>query len=115
MELSRDQIDAFQRDGYLILPSLFSRAEVDVLRDALEAPFAEDCPQNFREKGKGLTWRRASRRRQRRAPDLSEFRIEEDTQRTGRVVLRLGDARAVGVFEMKLAAKGQPAKQAQAR
>jgi len=53
MNLSEHQIDAFQRDGFLILPSLFSPAEVQVLRDALVEPFAEDCPENFRERGSG--------------------------------------------------------------
>ena len=53
MNLSEHQIDAFQRDGFLILPSLFSPAEVEILRDALAAPFTADCPQNFREQGSG--------------------------------------------------------------
>jgi ectoine hydroxylase len=53
MKLARDQLDAFERDGFLILRSLFSRDEVDTLLDALEEPFSEDCPQNFREQESG--------------------------------------------------------------
>ncbi len=53
MKLTADQLDTFERDGFLILPSLFSPAEVEMLRDAAEAMFAEDCPQNFREQGSG--------------------------------------------------------------
>jgi ectoine hydroxylase len=53
MKLTRDQRDAYERDGFLVLPSLFSRAEVDVLVDALTEPFSEDCPQNFREQDSG--------------------------------------------------------------
>lgn len=53
MNLSEHQVDAFQRDGFLILPSLFSPAEIEILREALVGPFAEDCPQNFRERGSG--------------------------------------------------------------
>lgn len=53
MRLTPAQIDAFHRDGFLILPALFSPAEVEILRDALQAPCAEDSPQNFREQGSG--------------------------------------------------------------
>jgi ectoine hydroxylase len=53
MNLSEQQIDEFRRDGFLVLPSLFSPAEAAVLRAALAEPFAEDCPQNFREQGSG--------------------------------------------------------------
>lgn len=53
MKLTGDQVDAFERDGFLILPSLFSRAEVEILRDALLEPFSEDCAQNFREQESG--------------------------------------------------------------
>lgn len=53
MKLTQDQLDTFDRDGFLILPSLFSRAEVDVLLEALEEPLTEDCPENFRETESG--------------------------------------------------------------
>ena len=49
MKLTQNQVDGFERDGFLILPSLFSKEEVDFLLDALEEPFSEDCAQNFRE------------------------------------------------------------------
>ena len=50
MRLSPDQLDRFRRDGVLVLPGLFSPAEVAVLRGALPAVFAQDTPANFREK-----------------------------------------------------------------
>ena len=53
MKLTPDQIAGYERDGFLVLPSLFSPTEVDVLREALKEPFSEDCPQNFREDGSG--------------------------------------------------------------
>jgi ectoine hydroxylase len=53
MKLTTDQLAAYERDGFLVLPSLFSAAEVEVLRTAVEAPFCEDCPQNFREQASG--------------------------------------------------------------
>ncbi len=53
MKLTQDQVDNYQRDGFLVLPALFSPAEVNVLREALEEPFSEDCPQNFRERESG--------------------------------------------------------------
>lgn len=53
MKLTREQMDAYRRDGFLILPSLFSPTEVEILRDALAAPFAERCAQNFRERASG--------------------------------------------------------------
>ena len=37
MKLSADQIAAFDRDGYLFFPSLFSPAEIQVLLDAVPA------------------------------------------------------------------------------
>ena len=49
MKLTQNQVDGFERDGFLILPSLFSREEINLLLDALEEPFSEDCAQNFRE------------------------------------------------------------------
>ena len=50
MRLSPDLLDRFRRDGFLVLPNLFSAAEVAVLRAALPAVFAQDTPANFREK-----------------------------------------------------------------
>ena len=53
MQLSEAQLRQFERDGYLVLPSLFSPREVDVLRTALAPVFAEDSPANVREKLSG--------------------------------------------------------------
>ena len=53
MRLSEDQIGRFERDGFLVLPGLFSAEEVAVLCRALEPVFAEDHPGNIREKDSG--------------------------------------------------------------
>src|SRR5262249_53711079 len=50
MRLSPDLLDRFRRDGFLVLPNLFSAAEVAVLRAALPAVFAQDTPAHFRDK-----------------------------------------------------------------
>lgn len=50
MRLSPQQLAGFHADGFLILPELFSAAEVGVLLDQLPALFAERRPENFREK-----------------------------------------------------------------
>ena len=50
MRLTDSQIACFEEDGFLILPSLFSAAEVEVLRSDLPRLFAERRPENFREK-----------------------------------------------------------------
>lgn len=53
MELSREQLARFGEDGVLVLPGLFSAAEVETLRRPLARLFAEDVPENFREKESG--------------------------------------------------------------
>ena len=50
MKLTVAQIERFRDDGFLILPSLFSRDEVEVLKAELPGLFAEQRPENFREK-----------------------------------------------------------------
>ncbi|MBM3491002.1 MAG: proline hydroxylase [Alphaproteobacteria bacterium] len=50
MQLSAVDIERFQREGFLILPGLFSPAEVGRLKARLPALFAERCPENYREK-----------------------------------------------------------------
>ena len=50
MQLSAVDIERFHRDGFLILPGLFSAAEVGRLKARLPALFAEQCPENYREK-----------------------------------------------------------------
>ena len=53
MRLSEEQLERYASDGFLILPGLFSPAEVAVLRAELPALFAEDTPANIREKHSG--------------------------------------------------------------
>ena len=53
MKLSDEQIDRFDRDGFLLLPSLFSRHEVELMSSALVPVFAEAEPANIREKLSG--------------------------------------------------------------
>ena len=44
MRLTREQLDRYERDGFLVLPDLFSTAEIKVLRADLPALFAEQRP-----------------------------------------------------------------------
>ena len=53
MQLSQDQLDRFHDEGFLILPAAFSPAEVEVLRRPLARLFAEEVPENFRERTSG--------------------------------------------------------------
>ena len=53
MKLAGDQLERFHRDGFLILPGLFSASEVAALGARLPALFAEDTPANVREKEGG--------------------------------------------------------------
>ena len=50
MRLRADELARFHQDGFLILPELFSAAEMGALKDQLPALFAERRPENFREK-----------------------------------------------------------------
>ena len=50
MNLTDSQVERFRDDGFLILPSLFSVDEVEVLMAELPRLFAERRPENFREK-----------------------------------------------------------------
>ncbi|MEP7202625.1 MAG: phytanoyl-CoA dioxygenase family protein, partial [Ilumatobacteraceae bacterium] len=50
MILTADQLAAFNRDGVIVLPELFSRDEVDAITERLPRLFAERCPENFRER-----------------------------------------------------------------
>jgi ectoine hydroxylase len=50
MKLTQDQIDRFQEDGYLFLPSLFSPAEADLLRHEAQEVFKLDREEVWREK-----------------------------------------------------------------
>jgi len=51
MKLSAEQIERFDRDGYLFFPSLFTADEIGRLTAELPRVFAEHRPENVREKG----------------------------------------------------------------
>ena len=51
MRLNTEQIERFDRDGYLFFPSLFTREEIARLTNELPALFAEHRPENVRERG----------------------------------------------------------------
>jgi len=51
MKLSPEQLAAFDRDGYLFFPSLFSPDEVKALTDEVPRLYAMRRPENVREKG----------------------------------------------------------------
>src|SRR5271169_6393242 len=53
MKLSEAQLGDFGRDGFLVLPRLFSAYEVAILRAALDAAIAQDSLANIREKASG--------------------------------------------------------------
>jgi ectoine hydroxylase len=50
MRLTKEQLQAFEQDGFLVLPGLFSTAEVAVLRQAMEKVFLQENPANITEK-----------------------------------------------------------------
>jgi ectoine hydroxylase len=50
MKIARDQLDRFDRDGYLFFPGLFTAEETRVLTDEVPRLFAERRPENVREK-----------------------------------------------------------------
>ena len=54
MLLTEAQLEHFHEDGFLILPGLFSEAEVEALHRPLSRLYAEDVPQNFRERETGV-------------------------------------------------------------
>ncbi len=51
MRLSAEQIQQFDRDGYLFFPSLFTPQEIKALADDVPALYAQRRPENVREKG----------------------------------------------------------------
>ncbi len=51
MRLTQDQLDAFDRDGYLFFPGLFKADEVKTLTDEVPAIYARREAFNVREKG----------------------------------------------------------------
>jgi ectoine hydroxylase len=52
MKLTQQQIEQFDRDGYLFFPSHFTPDEVKKLTDEVPRLYAQDRPENIREKGK---------------------------------------------------------------
>jgi ectoine hydroxylase len=51
MKLTQQQLDQFDRDGYLFFPSLFSPEEIAVLTDEVPRLYAQQRVENVREKG----------------------------------------------------------------
>ena len=50
MRLTPQQTEAFEREGYLFFPGLFTPAEIQVLRDEVPNLYAQRRPENVREK-----------------------------------------------------------------
>ena len=53
MLLTEEQLERFDRDGFLILPDVFEPREVVPLRDRLPGLFAQDSEANIRERSSG--------------------------------------------------------------
>src|SRR6266705_2729381 len=51
MKLTTEQIERFDHEGYLFFPSLFTGAEIGVLLAEVPALYAQQRPENVREKG----------------------------------------------------------------
>ena len=51
MKLTQQQLDQFDRDGYLFFPSLFAPEEIAVLNAEVPGLYAQHRPENVREKG----------------------------------------------------------------
>jgi ectoine hydroxylase len=51
MRIDRTQLHSFERDGFLFFPCLFRPEEVKVLRDEVPRLYAQQRPENVREKG----------------------------------------------------------------
>jgi ectoine hydroxylase len=51
MKLTPEQLDRFDRDGYLFFPGLFTPAEIKALTDEVPRLYAMQRPENVREKG----------------------------------------------------------------
>ncbi len=54
MKLTEAQIAQFAETGYLFIPDLFNRAEIDVLSAEVPALFAQERPENVRENRGGV-------------------------------------------------------------
>ncbi len=53
MRLTPAQLKAFDEDGFVVLPGLFSGAEIDTVRAAMARVFAQEHPGNIHEQGGG--------------------------------------------------------------
>src|SRR5438477_9262602 len=51
MKLNPQQVEQFDREGYLFFPSLFTPQEIRVLSDEVPRLYAQERPENVREKG----------------------------------------------------------------
>src|SRR6476659_3881629 len=51
MQLTPAQVDEYQREGYLFFPGLFTPAEIGILNAEVPKLYAEQRPENVREKG----------------------------------------------------------------
>src|SRR5690349_18441377 len=51
MRLTQEQLEEFDREGYLFLPNVFSREEIDVLNGEVPGMFEKERPEVTREKG----------------------------------------------------------------
>jgi len=54
MQLTDEQTQCLDQDGYLIIPDLFSSEEVDAIRSRLPRLFAEQCEANVIERNSGV-------------------------------------------------------------
>ncbi|SCL14656.1 ectoine hydroxylase [Micromonospora nigra] len=54
MKLTDDQVEAYERDGFLLLPAYFSADEVALMRAELPAVFGVESPALIREAGSGV-------------------------------------------------------------
>src|SRR5215471_6493949 len=51
MKLTHEQLERFEREGYVFFPGHFTPAEIKVLVDEVPALYAQHRPENVREKG----------------------------------------------------------------
>jgi ectoine hydroxylase len=51
MKLTPEQLEQFDREGYLLFPGLFTRQEMRALNDEVPNLYAQQRPENVREKG----------------------------------------------------------------
>jgi ectoine hydroxylase len=54
MQLSQEQLEQFENDGYLFFPGLFKPDEIKTLTDEVPALYAQHRPENIREKTGGV-------------------------------------------------------------